>query len=228
MNKVISQLHYITQDMPNISHTELVKNACTAGVEWVQLRIKNKPHNEWLHIAEQAKNICTQYNVKLIINDNVSIAKAVEADGVHLGKSDMSPLEAHTILGNEFIIGGTANTFEDIHTLVAAQVDYVGLGPYRYTTTKENLSPIIGLEGYKKIILQCVQAQINIPVIAIGGITQEDVTAIMQTNIHGIAVSSAINKAENMQEAVSGFKNKLKYTVFANEVRMKQTQKTNY
>lgn len=210
MNKEISQLHYITQDLPNVSHAELVKQACGAGVKWVQLRIKNKPYDEWLQIADEAKRICVQHNAKLIINDNVSIAKTVEADGVHLGKSDMHPLEARKKLGSASIIGGTANTFEDIKLLAGAQVDYIGLGPYRFTKTKENLSPIIGLEGYNKIMQQCVQEQINTPIIAIGGITIEDVTPIMQTNVYGIAVSSSINKAENIQDAVNGFKHKLK------------------
>lgn len=209
MNKKISHLHYITQDLDDMDHPALALSACKVGVDWVQLRVKNRPHNELLDLALKTELICRQHHVKLIINDNVNIAKLVKADGVHLGKTDMDPREARKILGNDFIIGGTANTFEDIEKLVDAGADYVGLGPYRFTETKENLSPVLGSEGYEKIIELCRKNGINIPIIAIGGIKVEDVKPLITTGIYGIAVSSAINKSESMTESVKRFKNKL-------------------
>lgn len=209
MNKLISHLHYITQDLDGMDHSALALSACRAGVDWVQLRVKNRTHNELLDLALKTELICRQHHVKLIINDNVNIAKIVKADGVHLGKTDMDPREARMILGNDFIIGGTANTFEDIKKLADAGVDYVGLGPYRFTNTKENLSPVLGSEGYEKILELCRKNGINIPVIAIGGIKVEDVKPLITTGIYGIAVSSAINKSESMTESVKRFKNKL-------------------
>ena len=111
---MISKLHYITQDVDGISHVKLVENACKAGVNWVQLRLKDKSYEDWKIIAEEAVAICKKYNAKLIINDNVALAKEINADGVHVGKQDMPVLKAREILGPYFIIGGTANKFEDV------------------------------------------------------------------------------------------------------------------
>jgi len=97
---MISSLHYITQDIAGTSHQQLTINACEAGIDWVQLRVKNSDHQEWLTIAMEVKEICGKYNVKLIINDNVAIAKIIKADGVHLGKADSDPLEARKELGD--------------------------------------------------------------------------------------------------------------------------------
>ncbi len=209
MDKIISHLQYITQDVEGVSHSELALKACQSGIDWVQLRVKGKSYNELLDIALKTELICRQYHAKLIINDNVNIAKVVKADGVHLGKIDMDHKEARKLLGNNFIIGGTANTFEDIERLVDSGVNYIGLGPFRFTETKENLSPILGLEGYEKIIEECRKNKITIPIIAIGGIKVEDVKPLIEKGVYGIAVSSAINKAENMTEVIKRFKNKI-------------------
>lgn len=202
---MISTFHYITQDVDGFSHPQLVELACKGGAKWVQLRVKEKPFEELFHIAKEAKAICIKYDSKLIINDNVQVAKDVEADGVHLGKEDMPVAEAREILGTDTIIGGTANTFEDIQQLHAAGADYIGLGPYRFTVTKKNLSPVLGLEGIRDIVKQCKAAGIHVPIIAIGGIQIEDMEKLMETGIHGVAVSSAINLAENKSEIVRQF-----------------------
>jgi thiamine-phosphate pyrophosphorylase len=200
MNK-ISKLHYITQDnIFGYTHAQLAEEACMGGAEWVQLRVKKKGYSEWKDIAEDVKNICKKYKAKLIINDNVRIAHEISADGVHLGKSDLHVGEARKILGDEFIIGGTANDFIDIENLAAGKVDYIGLGPFRFTSTKENLSPVLGLEGYKKIMQACKEIKMDIPVIAIGGILIEDIKKILSLGIHGIAVSSGINMAEDKED----------------------------
>ncbi|MEO6903551.1 MAG: thiamine phosphate synthase [Bacteroidia bacterium] len=207
---MISKLHYITQEVPTYSHDELAEYACAGGVDWVQLRIKNKSYNDCLAIAIKTEAICKKHGAKLIINDNVTLAKAIRADGVHLGKADMHPLEARKILSDGFIIGGTANTFEDIEKLIEAGVDYIGLGPFRFTSTKENLSPILGIEGYEQLLKKCSDKGFNIPIIAIGGIKAEDVKPLIQIGLYGIAVSSAINLSENKTETAKRFLNKLK------------------
>jgi thiamine-phosphate pyrophosphorylase len=206
---MISKLHYITQELAGYSHSALAEQACIAGVDWVQLRIKNKTYDEQIIIANKTAEICKKYNAKLIINDNVKLAKEINADGVHLGKTDMEPAEARKILGNGFIIGGTANTFEDISRLVQSGVEYIGLGPFRFTSTKENLSPILGIEGYKNIMKKCRGEGINIPIISIGGIKSEDVMTLMETGIHGVAVSSAINMSNNKKNTVEKFRDSL-------------------
>ncbi|MHB1688879.1 MAG: thiamine phosphate synthase [Ignavibacteriaceae bacterium] len=194
---MISKLHYITQNIPDSTHYELAEEACKGGADWIQLRVKNGLYNEWKKIAFRTKEVCENYSAKLIINDNVDIAKTVSADGVHLGKNDMSPVEARKILGNNFIIGGTANTFEDVKKLSQSGVDYIGMGPFRYTTTKEKLSSILGLNGYQNILTKCRDEDITIPIIAIGGIRLDDIGSLLQTGIYGIAVSSAINSVKD-------------------------------
>ncbi len=202
VSKKKATLHYLTQDgVTGYSHADLVKIACDAGVDWVQLRVKNTPENEWLKIAEEVKKITDSYNATLIINDSVSIAKEIDAGGVHLGKTDMSPMEARTILGENKIIGGTANDAKDIEKLMHSGVDYIGLGPFRFTQTKENLSPVLGIEKTKGLL----DIQQGIPVILIGGILASDVAEIRSIGAYGIAVSSAINLAEDKKGMVKEF-----------------------
>ncbi len=202
MKKTINKLQYITQETTDLNQIEAARQACEAGCDWVQLRVKNKPEEEVLRIAQEVKQICAEYQATFVINDYVSVAKAVGADGVHLGKEDMPPTEAREILGEQAIIGGTGNTFEDVQKLVAAKVDYLGVGPFRFTTTKQKLSPTLGLEGYRKLIEQCKSENIDTPIVAIGGILAEDVPSIMQTGVHGIAVSGLITHESKRGELV--------------------------
>lgn len=203
----ISRLHYITQEVAGYTHAELAEQACLGGADWVQLRVKDKSYEEWLEIAKQTKTVCDKYGVSLIINDHVEIAKLLEAQGVHLGKTDMTPAEARKILGDNSIVGGTANSLEEVMALLHAPIDYIGLGPFRFTTTKKNLSPVLGLDGIKKIIHK---TGVSLPVIAIGGIVIEDLDLILAAGIHGVALSSAINLAKDKQGATSQFIQKLK------------------
>ena len=196
---MIERLHYITQETKTLTHLEAVKKACVAGVKWIQLRVKDKSEEDYLILAKEAKVICDFYDVKLIINDNVNVALLVNAYGIHLGKSDMNPKEARKIIGKKIIIGGTANTIEDVKNLIASDVDYIGLGPFQLTSTKKNLSPVLGLEGYHAIVQQLVELQknststIKIPlVIAVGGIKTEHVKDLMKTGIYGIAISEEL------------------------------------
>jgi thiamine-phosphate pyrophosphorylase len=205
MSKV-SKLHYITQDnIFGYTHVQLAEEVCMGGAEWVQLRVKKKGYNEWKKIALETQEVCKKYNAKLIINDNVRIAVEIKADGVHLGKEDMLPDAAREMLGDEFIIGATANTFIDIEELAKSKVDYIGLGPFRFTDTKERLSPILGLDGYMKIIQACRENKIYIPLIAIGGVKLDDLKDLFSTGIHGIAVSSAINSMEDKEKEIKKF-----------------------
>lgn len=204
-------LQYITQEIENKSHSQLAEEACLAGIRWVQLRVKNKTLEEWEQIALLTKAVTDFYQVKLIINDSLQVALSIGAHGVHLGKQDMSVAEAKKNVPPGFIVGGTANTFEDIVRLHAEGADYIGLGPFRFTATKEKLSPVLGLEGYRKIIHQCLLNNIHIPVIAIGGIVPEDVPELIGTGVSGIAVASAISLATDKKSVVDRFKAHLTY-----------------
>jgi thiamine-phosphate pyrophosphorylase len=195
----ISTLHYIT------TSAEAAELACQGGVRWVQIRVKNQPPAIWKQLALDVQAVCRRYRAALIINDNPALAQEIGADGVHLGKEDLPPDEAREMLGSKFIIGGTANTFADVQRLATAGVDYVGLGPFRFTSTKEKLSPILGLAGYAEIMRQCRVAGITVPVIGIGGIVLDDVSALLATGLHGVAVSGAIGAAEKPVEVAALF-----------------------
>ncbi|PSL49418.1 thiamine-phosphate diphosphorylase [Chitinophaga niastensis] len=195
---MISTLHYISQ----ASHTDNILAACDAGCKWIQLRIKNELPEKIMPVAEAVKKICDRYQSALIINDYPHIAVAVGATGVHVGRLDMSVAAARAITGNNMTIGGTANTIADILQHVQDGASYVGVGPYRFTTTKQNLSPVLGLSGYQAIMQELQEKRISIPVIAIGGILLEDIPALMQTGIHGIAASGLITHATDKQQLV--------------------------
>ncbi len=201
---MIARLHYLTQDLDEFSHPELTEIACKNGIRWVQLRVKDKPVDEWLQIAREVKQICDYFGATLIINDNAEIAKAIDAHGVHLGKNDMPVPEARLILGRDKFIGGTANSMEDVLRLVQQGADYIGLGPYRFTHTKKNLAPALGMEGYAAV-LKSLPLDVTIPIIAIGGIQVEDVTPLFHTGIYGVAVSSAINLSDDKDKTITTF-----------------------
>ena len=190
-------VQFITHYTERYSHLDSVRIALEGGCRWIQLRMKEASPENILPIAKEAMNLCRKYDATFIIDDYVELAKQIGADGVHLGKNDMPITEARKTLGKDFIIGGTANTFEDIQMLYKAGADYIGCGPFRFTTTKKNLSPILGLEGYQQIISQMKENNISLPLIAIGGITKKDIPSLMQTGINGIALSGSILRAEN-------------------------------
>ncbi len=190
----IAKVHYLTQDgVGNLSHAELAEDACKGGADWVQLRMKSIGIEYHVQIARAVQKVCTQYGATFIINDNVALAKKVGADGVHIGKNDMRPDLARKELGPDVIIGATANSLEDAERMAAFDIDYLGVGPFKFTTTKENLAPVMGASG----IAEVVQALPNMPVIAIGGIIPDDIPQVLETGAHGFALCSVVNSAED-------------------------------
>lgn len=183
---------YISHFTPTIGYVEGIRMALEGGCKWIQLRMKDASAEEVLANAEEALSLCRQYGAKFILDDHVELVERAGADGVHLGKNDMPVDEARKILGNGKIIGGTANTIEDIVRLHKQGADYIGCGPFRFTTTKKKLAPVLGLEGYKSIVQNMRDKGIDLPIVAIGGITVADIPAIMATGVTGIALSGAI------------------------------------
>ena len=163
----------------------------------MQLRMKDASEEEFLRNAHQARKLCDQYQATFIIDDHVELVRECGADGVHLGKNDMPIAEARRLLGDDFIIGGTANTFDDVLSHYRSSANYIGCGPFRFTTTKEKLSPVLGIGGYENIVAEMNRRDIGMPVVAIGGITTDDITAIMATGVSGIAVSGTILRADD-------------------------------
>lgn len=193
-------LQYISHFTPQISYAEGIRMALEGGCRWIQLRMKDAPAEEIIACAEEVLPLCRRHGAKFLLDDHVELVRQLGADGVHLGKNDMPVDEARKILGPDIIIGGTANTIEDIIRLHKQGADYIGCGPFRFTTTKKNLSPILGLDGYKSIVLKMKELGINLPIVAIGGITVEDIPAVMGTGVSGIALSGAILGASDPVE----------------------------
>lgn len=148
-------LQFITHTNERYTYYASAQIALEGGCRWIQLRMKDAEDDEILSAAQPLRTLCDKYRATFILDDKVHLVKRCKADGVHLGKTDMPPTEARRILGNNAIIGGTANTIEDIDFLVSCGVDYIGLGPFRFTQTKKKLSPILGMDGYKHILFQC-------------------------------------------------------------------------
>lgn len=190
-------LQFITHYTEKYTYLDSVKIALDGGCKWVQLRIKDATDAEVLPVAVQAQRLCRDAGATFIIDDRVDMVKQIGADGVHLGLGDMPIAEARKILGEKFIIGGTANTFENVKAHYQASANYVGCGPFRFTTTKKKLSPVLGLEVYRSIVSKMKEQGIDIPIVAIGGITAEDIPQIMQTGVTGIALSGTVLRAED-------------------------------
>ncbi|EJW90230.1 thiamine-phosphate pyrophosphorylase [gut metagenome] len=188
-------VQFITHFTEQYSYVDSAKLALEGGCRWIQLRMKEASPEEIEQTALKVQALCKDYQATFIIDDQVKLVKKIQADGVHLGKNDLPIAEARRILGDSYIIGGTANTFADIQSHTTAGADYIGCGPFRYTTTKKNLSPLLGLNGYIKIIQQMQSEGISLPIVAIGGIRNEDIPSILNTGITGIALSGSILRA---------------------------------
>lgn len=188
----MNNIQFITHENQRFDYVEGAEMALRGGCKWVQLRMKDTTDNKFLSIGRKVAALCRSYNATFLLDDRVHLVAELGADGVHLGKNDMPISEARRILGNEKIIGGTANTFADVQHLAAQGADYIGCGPFRYTPTKRNLAPILGLEGYQNILKQMQQAGISLPLIAIGGIVSTDIAALRDIGVSGIAVSGAV------------------------------------
>lgn len=198
-------IQFITHSNSRYGYVEGARLALEGGCRWIQLRMKDAEEAEFLSAAKQIAAMCKEYGATFLLDDHVEWVDKTGADGVHLGKNDMPVDEARKILGADRIIGGTANTFEDVERLWRQGANYIGCGPYRFTTTKKNLSPVLGIEGYRRIIKQMKEHGINLPVVAIGGILQPDIKDVMATGVSGIAVSGAVLNAENPSEEMKRF-----------------------
>lgn len=190
-----NKLQYISQGKTAAEQYLNIQNALDKGVQWVQLRWKESTYEQKLALAGTIREMCHTYKATFIINDHTDIAKTVDADGVHLGLNDKKIAQARAILGQDKIIGGTANTLHDVLQRTDEGCDYIGLGPYRFTPTKEKLSPVLGLRGYQHIINHLQEQSIQAPPIyAIGGIEAADIPALQQAGIYGIALSGLITR----------------------------------
>lgn len=206
---MLDKIHYISQGNTVEEQLTAIQNALDAGCKLIQLRFKKATRDEFLKVGREVRSLCSSFQAIFLVNDFVDLAKELEADGVHLGLTDTSIQEARSILGNDAIIGGTANTLEDVLQRIEEGCDYAGVGPFRFTTTKEKLSPILGADGFRVIEKALEEKGLSIPIYAIGGIELEDINEIMNTGVYGVAISGLITHAPNRTEVVNSLREKM-------------------
>ena len=198
---MFNPIQYISQGDTPQEQLYNIESVLDAGQRWIQFRFKDTLTSIRWKMAEQVKLLCDSYQATLLINDDPDLALAIDADGVHLGLQDRSIAEARVLLPHK-IIGGTANTIQDVKQRLGESCDYIGLGPLRYTPTKKKLSPLLGFEGYQQLLTALTPEEKQIPIVAIGGITLTDVPVLQKIGLSGIAVSSLLHQAQSPQQLI--------------------------
>jgi thiamine-phosphate pyrophosphorylase len=210
MKKYISKFHYLTQDLPNRSHVEQTAIACKSGANWIQYRCLTKPDSELIDELHQVASICDDWGATLILTNHYHLLDQVDAQGVHLEDMQADFIKIREIISDEKTLGASANTFEDIQRIISSGVvDYIGCGPFSLTKTKPNNYPLLGINGYAQMIVKMKERGIEIPVLAVGGIKIDDTDHLLQTGIHGIAISASVNLADDPAEAFKSFYKKI-------------------
>ncbi len=208
--KRIERLHVITQDLDGRSHADQARAALVAGAKWIQIRAKGLDRDAYARLASPIVNEARAFDAIVIVNDDPEVARISGADGVHVGSKDVSPGDARQMLGPAAIVGATVNSAADLERLAemisgggAPLVDYLGIGPFRETSTKIGHASLLGLEGI--VTLAAGAARLGIPAIAIGGVTPQDCRELIASGARGVAVASAINLASDSNAAVRRF-----------------------
>ena len=179
---------------------DVVKESLDGGVTMIQLREKSLDEGKFLEEAKELQALCRERHVPFIVNDNVDIAKAMDADGVHVGQDDMVALDARAKLGPDKLIGVSAHTVEEALRAQAAGADYLGVGAAFVTGTKADASPI------SRETIRAITAAVNIPVVAIGGISQNNSLQLKGCGLDGVAVVSALFAQPDVQAAARELK----------------------
>lgn len=203
-------LQFITHQTERHSYLDGAFLALKGGCRWIQLRMKGATREQILKVGKPLRELCDEYQATMIIDDHVELVNELGADGVHLGQKDMPVADARALLGEKCIIGGTANTLAEIRRHYEHGANYVGCGPFRFTTTKEQLAPTLGLEGYRMLLKRMKEEGVELPLIAIGGITREDIRPLIELGVSGIAVSSTVLRAADPTEEVKKILNEIK------------------
>ncbi len=190
---------FITHQNEKYSYLDSAILAIENHIKFVQLRMKDAKDEDVLKVAQTLRPLCDKHSVILIVDDRVNLLQTGLFDGVHLGKNDMELTKAKKITKNDYLLGATCNALQDVRQANLCDVDYIGLGPYKYTQTKKNLSPILGNEGYQKILNNSKNSK---PIYAIGGIVLEDLKTLKQIGVYGVAISSLILQSPNPQTTI--------------------------
>lgn len=205
MKKFIEKLHFITHDIPQLSHIEQAEIACGAGAKWIQYRCLTKDDAALLEDINAIAEICDDWGATLIVTDHIHLNGKADIQGFHMENMDADFVQLREQLGEAVTIGGSANTVEGLIRLAGEGADYAGFGPFHTTITKPNELPLLGIEGYREAMALLNEKSIDLPVLAVGGVDISDIEPLMSTGIFGIAASAAINRAEDMHEAYLSF-----------------------
>jgi thiamine-phosphate pyrophosphorylase len=185
----LPKLYPITDTrLSGLRHAEQVRRLSAGGATFIQLREKHLAPREFYREAEEALSVARSLGVRLIINDRVDIALALQADGVHLGQDDLPPEAARELLGERAIIGFSTHTLEQAGVAARLPVDYLAIGPIFETSSKENPDPVVGLKGLRRVR----ETIGEIPLVAIGGIQLENARQVIETGADSIAVISLL------------------------------------
>lgn len=187
----------LTQDGLGIPHSVQASRLCAAGARWIQLRMKGADHAHWLAEARAVAQVCRAHRAVFIVNDSVDIALRSGADGVHLGSLDLAWTNARRLLGPDGMLGGTVNSSDDARRAAESGcLDYAGVGPLRFTSTKRDLAPVLGIEGVRGLVAELR----GLPAWVIGGIAPDDLPALREAGAAGVAVSSYLHRAGRLEE----------------------------
>ena len=205
MKKYISKLHFLTQDLPNRTHLEQVQSACEAGANWIQYRCMSKSDEEMLQELHPIASVCDDWGATLIITNHIHLVGLADIQGVHMEDMDADLSVIRNEIGESKTLGASANDIDQIKKHIFNDADYIGCGPFAHTDTKPNNYAHLGISGYKNIIEELNKSDLNIPLIAVGGIDLPNINSLLETGVYGIAVSSAINKSENPKQMYKQF-----------------------
>lgn len=205
MKKYIEKLHFITHDIPTYTHIQQTQLACEAGAKWIQYRCLTKSDQELLADINVITEICDDWGATLIVTDHIHLKGKADIQGFHIEDMNADFKAIRKKLGDDFTLGGSSNTIENLIRLSSEGADYAGLGPFNITTTKPNEFPLLNLTTYATAINELEKLHADLPILAVGGIKLNDVPDLLSTGVYGIAVSSAINQADDLIEAYQDF-----------------------
>lgn len=175
---------------------DVIAAAIRGGADTIQLREKDLNGRELLAAGQLLRRVTRELGARLIVNDRIDVAKAVDADGVHLGQGDLPIEVARAILGPDKIVGLSTHNVEEAVAAERAGANYIGLGPMKPTTTKLDTEPVVGPSGVRE-----VRRHVRLPIVAIGGIKQEDVAEIIRSGANAVAIISAIVGSDDVEAA---------------------------
>lgn len=206
LKKFVDKLHYLTKDLDDRSHAEQTLAACHGGAKWIQYRSLYKSDIELLEEINEIASICDDWGATLIITNHYHLLDKADVQGVHIEDTNADFLAIRRIIGEDKTLGVSAlNIDQIIRANNTVAVDYIGCGPFAVTHTKPNEFALWGYKGYADIIAKTKELDISIPLLAVGGITENDVKPLLETGVHGIAVSAAISEAEDITAAYKAF-----------------------